>query len=77
MTQRPTYLGKMHIVYGACGHVVAACWVRGNEQDAANFKRRKLRPGQRLETVERYAGDPMPEWCSVLCRQTKAGGRRP
>jgi len=51
MTQRPTYLGKMHIVYGACGHVVAACWVRGNEQDAANFKRRKLRPGQRLETV--------------------------
>ena len=67
------YLGKMHIVYGACGHAVAACWVRGNEQDAANFKRRKLRPGQRLETVERYAGDPMPEWCSVLCQQPTEG----
>lgn len=61
------HMGQMHIVYGECGHVIAACWVTGNEADAANFKRRKLRAGQRMETVERYAGDPMPEWCTASC----------
>lgn len=65
------HLGRMHIVYGECGHVVAACWVTGNESDAANFKRRKLQEGQKLETVERYAGDPMPEWCSVSCQRMR------
>jgi hypothetical protein len=63
-------MGKMHIVYGECGHVIAACWVTGNEVDAANFKRRKLRAGHRLETVDRYAGDPMPEWCYSACPRT-------
>lgn len=69
------YMGKMHIVFGVCGHVVAACWVTGNEKDAQSFKRMKLRTGQRMETVDRYEGDPMPEWCSARCPQVP--GDRP
>lgn len=65
------YMGKMHIVYGACGHVVAACWVDGNEKDAANFKRRKLKRGSRLVTVDRYKGDPMPDWCHAGCGRSE------
>lgn len=61
------YMGKMHIVFGVCGHVVAACWVTGNARDAEAFARTRLEKGQRLETIDRYEGDPMPEWCWSSC----------
>ena len=61
------YMGKMHIVKYPCGHVVAACWVTGNEKDAAYFKRKHVKRGNDLETIERYVGDPAPEWCHSDC----------
>lgn len=64
------YLGKLHVAYGDCGHVVAACWVTGNEADARSFKHRHKRQGRRVETLERYDGDEMPEWCSSACRRS-------
>jgi len=65
----------MHVVYAACGHVVAACWVEGNEEGAAEFKRRKLAAGERMETIERYRADPCPEWCFSGCsRRAKPVG---
>lgn len=64
------YLGQMHIVRrSACGHVFAACWVTGNEADAAAFKRRHQRFERVVETLERYEGDEMPEWCNNACER--------
>lgn len=63
------YLGEMHVVKHACGHVVAACWVAGNETDAKLFKARHQRAGNTVETIKRYAGDPMPEWCFHGCER--------
>lgn len=62
------YMGRMHVVYGACGHLIASCWIDGNEKDADEFqKKRRLKVGERFETINRYDGDPMPEWCRASC----------
>lgn len=61
------YLGKMHIVRYPCGHVRAACWVTGNEEDAKSFKARFERKGVKVDTIERHDDDEMPEWCYSGC----------
>lgn len=61
------HLGKMHVVRAPCGHVVASCWVDGNELDAKLFKRRHQRELRIVETLDRYSEDPMPEWCHRGC----------
>lgn len=61
------HMGRMHLVRLGCGHLVAACWVTGNEKDADEFLKEHKSQGRSIETVERYRDDPMPEWCSREC----------
>ena len=68
------YMGEMHVVRWPCGHVVAACWVNGNEQDARLFKLRHEKEGRLVETLQRHKGDTHPEWCHSGCSRRNGNG---
>lgn len=63
-------LGFMFIARRPCGKVSAACWDDpGMEKDTAQHVAEYKRRGAKVERIERFEGDPQPEWiCRTGCR---------
>lgn len=47
-----------------CNGLVASSWVElRDEKDLAKSVARWIRQGSEVNKIERYEGDPMPDWC--------------
>lgn len=59
-------MGFMYIARRACGKVSASCWDDANaKKDTAKFVAGYIKRGDSVERIERFEGDPQPEW---ICR---------
>ncbi|WP_040263713.1 hypothetical protein [Pseudomonas massiliensis] len=59
-------LGHLYIARRACGKVSAMCWDDANDKKGtAKCVAGYIKRGDSVEHVERFEGDPMPEW---ICR---------
>lgn len=66
---RPHFLGKLYIARKPCGRIVAGSWVApGWEEENASLTARWKKHGFTVETVDRYEGDPQPQW---ICGSTE------
>lgn len=64
MTERKR-LGFMYVAKRRCGKVSAMSWDDpGSEKENAKSVASWIRLGHAVERIERFEGDPMPEWCS-------------
>ncbi|WP_395599033.1 hypothetical protein AB4P95_11525 [Pseudomonas sp. A1437] len=70
-------LGFMYLARRACGKVSAACWDDAMEKkDTAKCVAEYIKRGDTVEHVERFEGDPQPEWiCRPGCND--CAGRKP
>lgn len=59
-------MGFMYLARRACGKVSAACWDDAMaKEDTAVCVAEYIKRGDLVERVERFEGDPQPEW---ICR---------
>lgn len=81
MSERKS-IGFMYLAKRPCGKISAASWDDpGHEKDVAKSVASWIRRGDTVERVERFEGDPMPEWCAGNCERCKPtiksnGGRK-
>lgn len=60
------WLGFMYLAKRPCGRVSAMCWDEpGFEKDTAKHVAEYIRRGDKVERVERFEGDKLPE---QICR---------
>lgn len=65
MSERKS-LGFMYIARRACGKASAACWDDAmSKKDTAKCVADYIKRGDAVERIERFVGDPQPEW---ICR---------
>lgn len=66
-------LGHMYIARRACGKVSASCWDDAmSKKDTAKIVAGYIKRGDTVERVERFEGDPQPEWiCRPGCNDCK------
>lgn len=59
-------MGFMYIARRACGKVSASCWDDAmSKKDTAKVVAGYINRGDTVERIERFEGDPQPEW---ICR---------
>lgn len=59
-------LGFMYLARRACGKVSASCWDDAmSKKDTAECVAGYIKRGDSVERIERFEGDPQPEW---ICR---------
>lgn len=59
-------LGFMYLARRACGKVSASCWDDAmSKKDTAKIVAGYIKRGDTVERIERFEGDPQPEW---ICR---------
>ena len=59
-------LGFMYLARRACGKVSASCWDDAmSKKDTAKCVAGYIKRGDSVERIERFEGDPQPEW---ICR---------
>jgi hypothetical protein len=62
-------LGFMYLAKYPCGRVVAMSWDdKGREKDTAKRVAEWIKRGDKVERVERFEDDLMPEWICDECR---------
>ncbi|WP_448120039.1 hypothetical protein [Pseudomonas veronii] len=60
-------MGFMYLARRACGKVSASCWDDAmSKKDTAKIVAGYIKRGDTVERIERFEGDPQPEW---ICRQ--------
>lgn len=65
MSERKS-MGFMYLARRACGKVSAACWDDAmSKKDTAKLVAGYIKRGDSVERIERFEGDPQPEW---ICR---------
>lgn len=66
-------IGFMYIARRPCGKVSAAAWDdEGYEKETAKSVAEWLRRGDKVERIERFEGDPQPEWvCRMRCQDCR------
>lgn len=56
----------MYLVRRACGKVSASCWDDAmSNKETAKIVAGYIKRGDTVERIERFEGDPQPEW---ICR---------
>lgn len=63
-------LGFMYVARRPCGKVSAMSWDDpGHEKETAKSVANWIKRGDKIERIERFEGDPMPEWVCDACRK--------
>lgn len=70
--RQPKSMGFMYVAKRPCGRLSAASWDDvGSKKDIAAFVSRCIKRGDVVERIERFEGDPMPDFicqgCSKQC----------
>lgn len=76
VTDQRKSMGFMYVAKRPCGKVSAAAWDDpGYEKDTAEGVADWIKRGDSVERVERFDGDPMPEWiCRSKCNDCRKQG---
>lgn len=65
------FLGMAYVATRRCGRVSAMAWADAmDERDIKEFDERCRARGDNVQLIERFAGDPWPEWvgeCNPPC----------
>lgn len=61
-------MGFMYLAKRPCGKLTAATWDDAeNKKDVAAFVSRCIKRGDAVDRIERFEGDPMPEFMCKEC----------
>lgn len=61
-------MGFMYVAKRPCGKLTAASWGDADcKKDVAAFVSRCIKRGDTVERIERFEGDPMPEFMCKGC----------
>ena len=66
-------IGFMYIAKRPCGRVSATSWdEKGHEKSIAKDVAEWIKRGDKVERIERFEGDPQPEWiCKSGCNECR------